>query len=96
MTLSTVDKDGLPDARVLILKNVDKTGFCFAIPDLSEAAATALEKIQADPGFVTALWRLNAVQADEVEFWQGSATRRHQRLCYRRRGDGYDKFRLWP
>ena len=30
MTLSTVDADGLPDARVLILKNVDERGWHFA------------------------------------------------------------------
>ncbi|WP_395026521.1 pyridoxal 5'-phosphate synthase [Comamonas odontotermitis] len=31
MTLSTVDADGIPDARVLILKNVDHRGWHFAI-----------------------------------------------------------------
>ena len=31
MTLSTVDEDGHPDARVLILKNVDEHGWHFAI-----------------------------------------------------------------
>lgn len=31
MTLSTVDADGQPDARVLILKNVDERGWHFAI-----------------------------------------------------------------
>lgn len=31
MTLSTVDGDGCPDARVLILKNVDEHGWHFAI-----------------------------------------------------------------
>jgi pyridoxamine 5'-phosphate oxidase len=31
MTLSTVDADGFPDARVLILKNVDEHGWHFAI-----------------------------------------------------------------
>jgi pyridoxamine 5'-phosphate oxidase len=31
MTLSTADQDGFPDARVLILKNVDSLGFHFAI-----------------------------------------------------------------
>jgi len=31
MTLSTVDSDGFPDARVLILKNVDERGWHFAI-----------------------------------------------------------------
>ncbi|KAF3005202.1 hypothetical protein E8E13_010821 [Curvularia kusanoi] len=31
MTLSTVDEDGCPDARVLILKNLDERGWHFAI-----------------------------------------------------------------
>lgn len=31
MTLSTVDADGFPDARILILKNIDELGFHFAI-----------------------------------------------------------------
>lgn len=31
MTLSTIDADGSPDARVLILKNVDERGWHFAI-----------------------------------------------------------------
>ena len=35
MTLSTVDADGFPDARVLILKNVDEAGFHFAISSAS-------------------------------------------------------------
>lgn len=30
MTLSTVDSDGYPDARVLILKNIDERGWYFA------------------------------------------------------------------
>ncbi|KAF5005004.1 hypothetical protein FDECE_8529 [Fusarium decemcellulare] len=35
MTLSTVDKEGRPDARVLILKNVDDCGFHFAVKSTS-------------------------------------------------------------
>lgn len=31
MTLSTVDESGYPDARVLILKNVDARGWHFAV-----------------------------------------------------------------
>lgn len=31
MTLSTVDADGMPDARVLILKDVEAAGFSFAV-----------------------------------------------------------------
>jgi pyridoxine/pyridoxamine 5'-phosphate oxidase len=30
MTLSTVDADGMPDARVLVLKDVDERGWAFA------------------------------------------------------------------
>ncbi|MBN9332764.1 pyridoxal 5'-phosphate synthase [Devosia sp.] len=30
MTLSTVDESGAPDARIVILKDADETGFCFA------------------------------------------------------------------
>lgn len=33
MTLSTVDETGAPDARVLILKNLDERGFHFATSD---------------------------------------------------------------
>jgi len=166
MTLSTVDKDGLPDACILILKNVDEATFHFAMsvasrkgiqlsetpkaaitfhwkeqarqirirgtvidqgdaasardyldrpedsraaaavgkqsqtlenPDeLAQALAVGQDKIVNDPGFVTPLWRLKAVKADEIEFWQGTATREHERLLYQRRGKGYDKVRLWP
>jgi pyridoxamine 5'-phosphate oxidase len=49
MTLSTVDADGRPDARVLILKNVDDHGWHFAITrsspkghQISQAADVAL------------------------------------------------------
>lgn len=49
MTLSTVDSDGHPDARVLILKNVDDHGWHFAITrnspkgrQISQTASVAL------------------------------------------------------
>jgi pyridoxamine 5'-phosphate oxidase len=39
MTLSTVDADGVPDARVLILKDVDAAGWHFAISTVSRKGA---------------------------------------------------------
>ncbi len=45
MTLSTVDADGCPDARILILKNVDDRGWHFAI----KANSPKGRQIEANP-----------------------------------------------
>lgn len=45
MTVSTVDPDGLPDARVLILKNVDDNGWHFAV----KAASPKGRQLKANP-----------------------------------------------
>lgn len=45
MTVSTVDADGLPDARVLILKNVDTRGWHFA----AKAASPKGRQLKAHP-----------------------------------------------
>ena len=166
MTLSTVDADGCPDARVLILKNVDQRGFHFAfsaasrkgrhlnarpqvaltfywqklarqvrvrgtIVDLGDEASAAdfaarpvasraagmlgrqsdvlcdieelesalvrtLRRVETEPHAVSEHWRAYAVRPDEIEFWQGAASRRHERLRYRREGHGFVRERLWP
>lgn len=152
MTLSTVDECGFPDARVLILKNLDQRGWHFAIkadspkgkqivnnpavaltfywPEVGRqirirgqavqlpaedcardflerpagSKATALaskqsavledratlneqfrraqEKIAADADYVSEAWKVFAVAARSVEFWQGATDRMHQRLRY--------------
>lgn len=41
-------------------------------------------------------WVGYAVAPDEVEFWQGQPNRLHDRLRYRRSGDGWVLERLWP
>ena len=166
MTLSTADADDMPDARVLILKNVNEAGFHFAIstasrkgrhlaarpqaaltfywqklarqvrvrgtvvdlgneasaadfvarPAASRAAAMlgrqsdvlsdiealetalaqSLRRVEAEPRIVSDRWRAYAVRPVEVEFWQGAANRRHERLRYRREGDRFIRERLWP
>ncbi|MGB3376942.1 MAG: pyridoxamine 5'-phosphate oxidase family protein [Microbacterium sp.] len=125
MTLATVDLDGVPDARVLVLKDVDERGWAFAstrsstkgaqlharphaaltfwwqpivrsvrvrgrvleapraesLADLRARSAAAQDGVDADD------WRLWRVVPDRVEFWQGSADRRHVRIVFVRQED---------
>jgi pyridoxamine 5'-phosphate oxidase len=166
MTLSTVDAQGMPRARVLILKAVDPSGWHFAVSSVSQkgrdlaahpaAALTfywpalvrqvritgavesdgpqasaddflarppgsramaltlrqsqpladlaeldaeidkAYRKLDDDPSLVPAEWVSYAVRPNEVEFWEGSADRRHRRLSYQRAGNRWDRTQLWP
>jgi pyridoxamine 5'-phosphate oxidase len=166
MTLSTVDSEGRPSSRVLILKGLTDGRWEFATsrqsrkgrelshspwvaanfywPELgrqvrlrgrvidagSEAAArdflarpagsraeslvgnqsqplrdpvdldVALERAQeltsTDPELVAEDWALFGLIADEVEFWQADARRRHIRLCYRLEAGSWISQRLWP
>jgi pyridoxamine 5'-phosphate oxidase len=60
----------------------------------------ALEKsrleLAADPEFVPDDWISYAVRANRVEFWQGSADRRHQRLLYESADGAWIRSQLWP
>lgn len=106
MTLSTLDADGLPDTRVLLLKEV--TGSRVASlasrqsevlddpADLEQALIAAEHTVRADPGTICANHTVYAVTPASVEFWQGDAQRRHVRLRYRRTGDSWVKELLWP
>ncbi|NUU79814.1 pyridoxine/pyridoxamine 5'-phosphate oxidase [Paenibacillus xylanilyticus] len=166
MTISTVDQDGHPDARVLILKNVVDDSFYFAssaesrkgqqlkdnphvaltfywpalgrqirikgtaedmgdeagADDFRKRSAGAravamtghqsqelgseevldssieaqMERIQRDPDVVSPQWRLYAVNAEEVEFWQGDPERKHTRIRYQLRDGQWKQHRLWP
>ena len=166
MTLSTVDAEGRPDARVLVLKDVDERGWAFAssaasrkgrqlaaapvaaltahwpllgrqvrvrgravpagpadsaedllarspgaraeallarqsqvvgAPGAPDAALReAQERVAADPGLVAPAWTLYRLRAEEVEFWQGAASRHHTRLRYRRADHGWEQEQLWP
>jgi pyridoxamine 5'-phosphate oxidase len=64
--------------------------------ELDAALAISRRRVEAEPGAGSSLWRVYAVHADEVEFWQGAASRRHERLRYRRERDGFLRERLWP
>ena len=73
MTLSTVDAEGRPDARTLILKDVDRLGWAFA----STRSSAKGRQLAMHPG-----WR---VVPEQIEFWQGAADRHPLRLVYERR-----------
>ncbi|KAJ6113978.1 pyridoxamine 5'-phosphate oxidase [Penicillium sp. IBT 18751x] len=168
MTLSTVDDQGCPDARVLILKNVDSRGWHFAVkadspkgkqlaenghaaltfywpqlarqirvkgraialPDaecaldfqarplgsrvaavashqsdilhdremLTRKLAETEEIMSKDPFAGVKKWRVYAVAAHAVEFWQGEASRLHKRLQYVHddKEGKWEKHFLWP
>lgn len=168
MTLSTVDQEGCPDARVLILKNVDSRGWHFAIKidspkgkqvvsnghaaltfywpqmarqvrvkgkavalpsdecaldyqarplasrasavaskqsqvlsnreDLARSVSEAESVMKTDPLVGMDKWCVFAVAPKSVEFWQGDASRLHNRLEYVWDGElgQWKKQLLWP
>ncbi|MGN6502864.1 MAG: pyridoxine/pyridoxamine 5'-phosphate oxidase [Pseudolysinimonas sp.] len=64
--------------------------------DLAAEVDAAAQLISADPELTPATWRLWKLDPVEVEFWQGSRTRRHERLRYRRSATGWETERLRP
>lgn len=166
MTISTVDSNGFPDARVLIMKDVVDEAFYFASgsesrkgqqlesnphvaltfywpalgrqirimgdavdmgeeagaadfrkrsigaravamtgrqsqeleseEELERAIAAQKERISRDPDVITPNWRLYAVNAKEVEFWQGDPERKHVRIQYILHQGQWKHQRLWP
>ncbi|MGV9771312.1 pyridoxine/pyridoxamine 5'-phosphate oxidase [Streptosporangium sp. NPDC003464] len=64
--------------------------------ELDAALAGAYAEIEEDPGLVAPHWTLYGVRAEQVEFWQADADRRHTRLRYRRTGDDWSREMLWP
>ncbi|WP_337026741.1 pyridoxine/pyridoxamine 5'-phosphate oxidase [Microbacterium sp. LB16] len=52
MTLATVDRDGMPDARTLILKDVDAQGWAFA----GDRSARKAAQLRAQPSAALNFW----------------------------------------
>jgi pyridoxamine 5'-phosphate oxidase len=63
---------------------------------LRAAMRDALGHVAAQPEDVLADWVLYAVVPEEVELWQGSGSRAHQRVVYRRVGNGWSRDLVWP
>ncbi|WP_405798033.1 pyridoxal 5'-phosphate synthase [Streptomyces sp. NBC_01506] len=171
MTLATVDGDGRPDVRTLLLHDADDRGWHFAshatsakgrqlaarpwaalgfywpargrqirvrgavsaagaaesradlgvrstgalaaaltgrqsevlgsTEELARASRAAWDRARAEPDAPAPTWTRYVLAADEVEFFQGDAGRRHVRLRYRRTapddgGGGWSRELLWP
>lgn len=85
-----------PAARtaVLVGRQSERLG---GAGELAEAWQEAAAVLDDDPQAVAPGHTLYAVLADEVEFWQGDADRRHVRLAYTRHTDGtWRRGLLWP
>lgn len=64
--------------------------------ELDAVAEESVAKVAAEPGLVPDHWVVYHLVPEEVEFWQGRADRRHVRLRYERRQDGWARTLLWP
>ena len=64
--------------------------------DLETAADAARRRLEDQSDLVPDHWTLYHLVPDEVEFWQGDATRRHVRLRYRLADGVWVREALWP
>jgi pyridoxamine 5'-phosphate oxidase len=64
--------------------------------EFETARAHARDVLESHPEAVPSDYTVYTLWADEVEFWQGEAERRHVRLRYQRGEDGWSKGMLWP
>ncbi|WP_329033592.1 pyridoxal 5'-phosphate synthase [Streptomyces sp. NBC_01725] len=87
-------------ASALTGRQSDVLGSC---EELARASEAAWERARADPRAPAPTWTRYVLAADEVEFFQGDARRRHVRLRYRRttpgpatNGGDWSRELLWP
>lgn len=68
-----------------------------SLEELARVSQAAWERAGAEPDAPAPTWTRYVLDAEEVEFFQGDAARRHVRLRYRRDpGGGWDRELLWP
>ena len=85
VNLSTVDVDGVPDARPLVVKDVGERGWAFSSTKSSRKGSQLAYRSAAAmtfwwPAQVRAVRiRGEVVEATRVEFWQGSPDRHAHR-----------------
>lgn len=97
MTLSTVDADGVPDARVLVLKDVDERGWAFA----STRSSVKGGQLQDEPHAALTFWWQPVVRSVRIRGRVVEASRDESLADLRARSaaaqDGVDAddWRLW-
>ncbi|QGV80060.1 pyridoxine/pyridoxamine 5'-phosphate oxidase [Streptomyces ficellus] len=68
-----------------------------SVAELATASEAAWERARAEPDADAETWTAYVLDADEAEFFQGDARRRHLRLRYRRdAGGAWVRDLLWP
>ncbi|MBC9730110.1 pyridoxal 5'-phosphate synthase [Streptomyces sp. TRM68367] len=67
-----------------------------SVEELAEASQAAWERARREPEAPVSSWTVYRLRAEEVEFFQGDARRRHVRLNYRRTGGDWARELLWP
>ena len=77
--LATLDADGVPDARTLIIKEVSEQGWAFAGPRSSRKGS----QLAAHPVAALNFWGQPVVR--------GSPDRRHTRIVFLREGGAWDR-----
>ena len=71
MTVSTVDADGVPDARVQVLKDLDERGWAFA----SESTSRKGQQLKSQPVAALSFWWQQISRAVRVRGEVGEAAR---------------------
>lgn len=64
--------------------------------ELERSLTVQQEKISNDPDIVTPNWRLFAVHASQIEFWQADPDRKHTRHQYVLHDEQWKHQQLWP
>ncbi|MFP3991775.1 pyridoxamine 5'-phosphate oxidase family protein [Streptomyces sp. E11-3] len=64
--------------------------------ELARASEAAWDRAAAEPSAPVPSWTLYVLEPDEVEFFQGDASRQHVRLRYQRDGTDWRTGLLWP
>ncbi len=67
-----------------------------SLEELAHASDAAWERARREPDAPVPSWTLYVLRAEEIEFFQGDARRRHVRLNYRYEGGHWEKELLWP
>lgn len=67
-----------------------------SLEELAQESQAAWDRARREPDAPVPSWTLYRLRPDEVEFFQGDASRRHVRLVYRRTEEGWGTELLWP
>ena len=92
MTLATSTPDGVPSARMVLLKGVDEAGFVF----YTNTGSRKAEEMYANPQAVLCFHWKSLRRQVRIEFWQEQPFRLHDREVCNLSPDGWTRKKLYP